>query len=1200
MVLLKYHGKAFTRALLTYQNRLKSEANKANEIMGAKIPQQNVLSDEEIRQEVSQIKSPFDTSTTAGKTGQAIGNTLGYLGLAKYLGGTPLSYGLASGVRSYGSGGDTGDIAVNTALGTGFSYLNRGITNVAGKAISNVIPATSTLSSAYNPVANVVKNAVAGGTGMYGAGGVTGTLRNAYNTIRNNMNPEENRTVDWRQPWWSPEALTNFVIGSITNAYSGTKADIQNAKTKAVNDLSNLEKDLNSLQSQFDNAVMGNDIATAQNISQQIQNKINSFGNNYYLGKNASELVDYLNNQWASHVMQSESLLRINQQQLGTTDYLRQKYNIQPQTNVSTRDMLSAKYNIPNLNIQTPTSQNMTQNNIQQQTTQPQNKKQNLVPNNSNIQGLEDYTEQDIKDMVADHIQDTTDAKINNITLRQENGNLQAVVESDTDLSEIEPLEVDGNKIDIVDSMVFEPRIEYEGQTNIDLDNPTVTAKTEQTTNNDIKQVKIDELPKQDNKVTPTKIVQKAEQTNKTVTQKEQVKNTGKIDDFGEKIGGARKDLWQGTSRHATKEVIHNYSIARDTVTEDGKDSTSYSVKFKGKTLQDGFKTEQEAQEFIDKFKDVLKSNSASVKEFTTKDSDGNPKTMYEVIITDPKTLKKRYTGKEFSSKEEAESYAIALSMYLSEHGKNLFRPTIQKIERTNPNLKNSTKVTGQEILDTFKFRAGEFGNWVSNAERQKFLNYGYDALQDLATALDILPEDLSYGGKMAIAFGARGKGFSGALAHFEPVKKVINMTRLKGAGSLAHEMGHGLDNYLSQLSGYDKDGLLSENERYNNLPNSVKEAFKALIDSIEYNISTNQEEIDKKNNIFEKRRLESLKYHLGYYDKLFDGKATRYKKIKGKYEQVPITVTEEQKKNYERIKDILISGKLDSKRDYSLENVRGSRDLKGVVTYSEPLETLRTMIKQLTGSKANDDTIYSLYRNGQQAQQVTEVRSKSAFSKAAEELDKATGRASPYFNKIAEKIARSFEAFVNDELKKKGIENTYLVHSVYNDNYALFNPYPVGEERKTIDKAWRNLIDTMKQEDIFHDSDSDMLAFEDRTEYNPDILKEENADYNSNDNTAPRVIESTGKLQGNKPNVVGNRVWEGFKKTGYIDLNGKKVTSGQDLAEYAQIFRSPLYETFRVIYLKGNSIVGQEAVSSKTPRKHYDYNRRFKSKNIL
>jgi hypothetical protein len=49
------------------------------------------------------------------------------------------------------------------------------------------------------------------------------------------------------------------------------------------------------------------------------------------------------------------------------------------------------------------------------------------------------------------------------------------------------------------------------------------------------------------------------------------------------------------------------------------------------------------------------------------------------------------------------------------------------------------------------------------------------------------------------MAFGARGK--ARALAHYEPANKVINMTKYGGAGSLAHEWGHALDNIMQQYS---------------------------------------------------------------------------------------------------------------------------------------------------------------------------------------------------------------------------------------------------------------------------------------------------------------------------------------------------------------------------------------------------------------
>ena len=102
---------------------------------------------------------------------------------------------------------------------------------------------------------------------------------------------------------------------------------------------------------------------------------------------------------------------------------------------------------------------------------------------------------------------------------------------------------------------------------------------------------------------------------------------------------------------------------------------------------------------------------------------------------------------------------------------------------------------TGEDLMQTFGFRGGEFGEYESQKERQTNLNMCYIAFHDLACALGIDDTDVSLGHDLAIAFGARGQG--GVMAHFEPVKNVINLTKLKGAGSLSHEWIHALDHAI-------------------------------------------------------------------------------------------------------------------------------------------------------------------------------------------------------------------------------------------------------------------------------------------------------------------------------------------------------------------------------------------------------------------
>ena len=67
---------------------------------------------------------------------------------------------------------------------------------------------------------------------------------------------------------------------------------------------------------------------------------------------------------------------------------------------------------------------------------------------------------------------------------------------------------------------------------------------------------------------------------------------------------------------------------------------------------------------------------------------------------------------------------------------------------------------------------------------------------------------------------------------------------------------------------------------------------------------------------------------------------------------------------------------------------------------------------------------------------------------------------------------------------------------------------------------------------------------------------------------------------------VIYKRIEECFYEKGYINLNHRLVNTRDDLVEIASIFRDERYETFRVVYMKDNSIVGYESITTKTPNK--------------
>ena len=136
---------------------------------------------------------------------------------------------------------------------------------------------------------------------------------------------------------------------------------------------------------------------------------------------------------------------------------------------------------------------------------------------------------------------------------------------------------------------------------------------------------------------------------------------------------------------------------------------------------------------------------------------------------------------------------------------KALKPPQLQHIRPTTEDYRQGKPVVEDDFMKdsstaTFPFRGVQFGNWTNQNDRQENLNMSFDAFKDLAKALHIHDEDVTLGGQLAIAYGARGH--SGAVAHYEPAENVINLTKMRGAGSLGHEWGHALDNYIAKQIG--------------------------------------------------------------------------------------------------------------------------------------------------------------------------------------------------------------------------------------------------------------------------------------------------------------------------------------------------------------------------------------------------------------
>ena len=161
------------------------------------------------------------------------------------------------------------------------------------------------------------------------------------------------------------------------------------------------------------------------------------------------------------------------------------------------------------------------------------------------------------------------------------------------------------------------------------------------------------------------------------------------------------------------------------------------------------------------------------------------------------------YNFKSFETKKEAEQYLkenynnLYEELYTIEDKYKNIEYFLPPQKRIGGDYRNGRDISPQEFIDTFGFRGVQFGNWTNDLDRRNALNEAYDAFLDLAKVTNIEPKQLSLNGTLGIAFGARGGG--SAAAHYELHNVVINLTKTKGVGTLAHEWFHAVDNYLGR-----------------------------------------------------------------------------------------------------------------------------------------------------------------------------------------------------------------------------------------------------------------------------------------------------------------------------------------------------------------------------------------------------------------
>lgn len=143
-----------------------------------------------------------------------------------------------------------------------------------------------------------------------------------------------------------------------------------------------------------------------------------------------------------------------------------------------------------------------------------------------------------------------------------------------------------------------------------------------------------------------------------------------------------------------------------------------------------------------------------------------------------------------FNTKEEAAAHAKANIDTLAK-----WRP-VEPERATVPVDLTGRQIDPSTLLERFGLRGVEFGVWET-ARVGALAALVADALQELARVIGRPEFEVGLEGKhrlggLALALGARGHGK--ASAHYEHARNVINLTKTRGAGTLAHEWGHALD----------------------------------------------------------------------------------------------------------------------------------------------------------------------------------------------------------------------------------------------------------------------------------------------------------------------------------------------------------------------------------------------------------------------
>ena len=580
------------------------------------------------------------------------------------------------------------------------------------------------------------------------------------------------------------------------------------------------------------------------------------------------------------------------------------------------------------------------------------------------------------------------------------------------------------------------------------------------------------------------------------------------IQDFGEKIGGARKDTAVKTGKKPVAEKpkddrptwAKRFEISEIAASSNPAEVGKWTISdTKNKDWMGNnrrltnqmFNSQEEAEKFLPVAAVAMKHR------VTTDTKDGKKGYIIVRTVSDRKHV--QVVQQLFDTRNAANEYLVRHAQEILETNTTfgeLDLPRPENTQRTGV-ARREGDAKDSDFSRVFGFRGVEFGNWNNQAERQELLNDAFDGLMDLAEVLNVPPEALSLNGELALAFGARGQGLSSAKAHYESNRVVINLTKMNGAGSLAHEWWHAFDHYLSRQDGsassawiQHEDGSRSLNVKSNPADLFASHGFKVVKSGVREDVRNN----------FEKLMVTMFKKSQAYIedtqaadefvarsrdevqDKLNSIRENLTKQLDPQYyKRFNKPASADQLAEFDTAAELIITGQL--LETEARKNPKSRSTFGGYRHTNDALDKINEIFKAVRGrSGFNADFKGVLdYLRGSMSrymsrlkmladaqQSTTKYKSvPTEFAMNAKELDQ--GRGSDYWTTPHEMSARAFQGYVEDKIAAKNARSPFLNYGPENVGiltpYGVKRPFPSGEERVAINQAFDDLISGLQTE---------------------------------------------------------------------------------------------------------------------------------------